>query len=165
MTRFARQPYKYSCGPTAIINATKWAGYLCSIKEHHTLISRLCESSYEFGTDEAKFEEVLRRFISPEVSIRKRNRPSLRDVIQHLNRPDCAVVLLYWRGGKDYGRNPRSITGHYVLLVSDNKGVLCINDEVNVTVMPLGPRELMKKLGFNDSDRETYPQAWLLRKR
>lgn len=162
-----RQPRSYSCGPTAIINAAKWAGFRCSLKRHHDLIASLCYSTFDMGTEEHHLDRVLRRMLSGTVTIRKRYRPTLQMLREHLSSPDRAVVLLYWRPGPGHHHryNRHAIEGHYTLITQfDGQHATLINDEVFTTIVKTDRRSFREKISFNRRSRHYPPMVWLLRK-
>lgn len=159
MVRYARQPYKYSCGPTAIINAVKWAGYSYSLRDNHTFVARACNSSYEFGTEELELERVLRRLTRGFMRIRKRCRPTADELMSHVIKQDCAAIILYYRSDDPDG------DAHYTLMTDVGAGhVTLVNDVINKTLTRCPKWHLDEKLLKSREDKECFPQAWLLRK-
>jgi hypothetical protein len=164
VVRYAAQPYKYSCGPTAIINAVKWTGARFTLRQNHTFISRLCESTYEFGTVEHLFERALRKIISPAAGVWRRPRPSAKEIIRHVSRPDGAVVLLYWHR-KMLSETEFVIEGHYILVVDAwNDHALLVNDDGPVAQSPVTFEEFKRRAEFLRSSVAERPIAWFLRK-
>lgn len=157
--RFCRQPAWYSCGPTAIINAAKWAGLRCQVRVYHSAIAKLCKSDYTFGTDKGPFEKTLRLFLRDRACVRARCNPTFASIVGHTRKCDGAVVLFYWRKSHDY-----SIAGHYVLVLPyDDENVLFINDVKNVTTTVVTHEELKQKLSLLRKKKDG-PKAWFLRK-
>ena len=159
MVRYVRQSDKYSCGPTAIINAIKWAGYSYPSRDNLMFVARACSSSYEFGTEEADLERVLRQLTCGFLRVRKRCRPTIDELARHVAKPDCAAIVLYYHSSDPSG------PGHYTLMTDADAGhVILVNDTTHETVTR-SPRCLFSlRLRNMRDDRRSFPQAWLLRR-
>lgn len=162
--RFARQLNKRSCGPTAIANAAKWAGFSYSLRDNHSFLMELCEC--ENGTEPKNFNRVLRATLAgPRLSILRRRRPSIKDVLDHIKKPNCAAVLEYYYPIKG------SMAGHYALVIDATaKHVICVNDQRDKTInmIPLSTfkrrltRTMIKVCG---QGIDATPTVWFLKKR
>lgn len=102
--RYARQPDKYSCGPTAILNALKWAGEDVSTKEHLPFLQFGCrtidlEHPHDIdlnGTTDDDFDRVLRYVAKGMFRIRKVNHRSVAKMKAHLARGGAICFSYYW---------------------------------------------------------------------
>jgi hypothetical protein len=168
MIRYARQPTKSSCGPTAIINAIKWAGYKCSIKSHHTFLSRLCNTNAEDGTEALDFSRALKKLVvgpgpTHNISIWTRHSPKAKDIVKCIKENDCAAIILYYFKSPNKSNN---VEGHYTLLtdVSIQGEITCINDVLDKTVSSISMNDLRSKLSLFRSNKEDHPQVWFIKR-
>lgn len=164
MIKFVRQPAKYSCGPTAIINVGKWGGLRIPLKKYHTLIARLCNASYEMGTDEFELDRIMKMMVSNAVASRMRRCASFASIVGHLRSANSAVLLLYWR---QLGRDKSTITGHYTLIIDLGAGLFAsVNDRTDETVTLISRAELKKRVSFmRKSFSGDKTCVWFLRRR
>lgn len=168
--RFVRQPDRYSCGPIAILNACKWAGLSYTIKTHHQYLTRLCESTYDWGTDEPQFDRGLRLMSLGALKIRKRLKPTYGMLTEHLQKPDSAFIFLYWRKAHYLERNydlpkEEDVVGHYTLVLpNDDRSVMFVNDKRNETTSRVSFHELKKRIKFMSNQKIDAPRAWLLQR-
>ena len=110
MTRYAKQRDRFSCGPTAVINAMKWSGYQISYREE------LEKYVHRYGClyPEGVHPEILagRMDAMQELDIRREiNKPKLSDLNREL-RKGRALILCHphaYRGG------------HYILCIGETK--------------------------------------------
>lgn len=169
MVRYVRQPTQSSCGPTAIINSIKWVGYRSSLKLHHTFLTKFCNTTREEGTDPSDFGRALKKMLEGSgslkrennysVSIWRRNNPLYKSVIDHISKPDCAAVVLYYWKIKEY------VEGHYMLITGVSPdGVVCINDRFDVTVSTMPLKNFSEILATNRDAKKDYPCVWFIRK-
>lgn len=164
MTRYVRQIRTNSCGPTAIINCVKWAGYRCTIREYHTLISELCECSKD-GAPVKRFGLILRMMMGDEFSVWYRRGPTLDVVIKHLRKPNRSIVLAYYYPDVVDGQVVQ-ISGHYTFVFIDDAGIIrCVND-TGKTVDVLKRSELRARLERRSLfDVDAKADVWFVRKR
>lgn len=166
--RFVRQPTLISCGPTAIINAAKWAGLSCTLKNDFGSISLMCDTKADNGTHCDNFDKVLRLKLRTAAKIRKRLRPSFASIVSYVRRHDRAVVLLYWRRANESVRkyDDYTVEGHYILVIpsGSNDSVICVNDYTEETLTTTSMRDFRKKVSFLRRWKgENIPIAWFLR--
>lgn len=161
--RYVRQPDKYSCGPTAIINAVKWAGKKMSLSNHKKLVKE-CHTTYEMGTHEIDFSASLKKNLKKIASIKFRKKALYKDVISHLNN-DSAIILLYWKKMQGYTKKNQNIEAHYTLVfLNENKETVYINDSLELTSMILPKSTLRKRLIFMKNDKVNFPCVWFIKK-
>ncbi len=167
MTRFIRQPNSYSCGPTAILNSAKWCGLSFTTQKHLKVITALCETSTDTGTEEPQFERTLRAVTRGFLRVNRRDCPTLAGIKSYLNREDRALVFLYWRKGHGFNRRRRDLVdGHYTLVLpSSDKSVVCVNDSRTKTLITISYVELKKRLRFMNNGSAEAPRVWFLQKR
>jgi len=92
MPRYAAQPYDSTCGPTAVINAAKWAGLGLTIKHDFDYMMNLCGTDRKIGTYVWGIELGLRLVLGGHgVKVTRKRKASIKD-IEKLLLKDGAVV-------------------------------------------------------------------------
>lgn len=91
MPKYIRQPHKSSCGPTAIINAGKWAGNKLTLKRDYrrVYLNTHCDSD---GSDIKYIDKTLRNELGDFLNIRKVRKPDIRDTVAHIKRGGAALI-------------------------------------------------------------------------
>ena len=93
MPRYASQPYDSTCGPTAVINAGKWAGLGLSVKQDFVFMMNLCETDKEIGTYPWGIDRGLRIALGLNgVKITRKRNASIKDIEKLLLKNGAAVV-------------------------------------------------------------------------
>lgn len=138
-----------------------------TLKEHHCLVSHLCGSTVDMGTDDLGLEKGLRLIVGDTIHTRKRARPTFAAVRGHLSDPSNAMIMLYWRpahGSHTGYHGP--VEGHYTLVKGASDGMYeCINDRVDETISVIPSDELKERAAFMRNHVIDYPIAWFLRLR
>lgn len=100
--RYVIQPDKISCGPTAIINALKWAGVPTSLQDLPKIqfscktVNPVDPTNVEAaGTYDHDFDRTLRYAGAPVFTVKKKSRPSFKSVKDHLA-GGGAICIGYW---------------------------------------------------------------------
>lgn len=134
--KYIRQPDKYSCGPTAIVNAMKWAGIDANSRELIPFLQFGCrtidlenpEDAESNGTTDQDFDRVLRYVAKGHFKIRRRKNPRINEIIKHLKAGKAVVLSYFW--------GPGSLKyGHFCFLLSVERGrVVTINDHESETI-------------------------------
>jgi len=116
MIRYTKQNDKYSCGPTAIINVLKWAGYSVPYREYKKEFNNRCSCGPRTGTAPWHLDFALNN--TKEVAVKRMmNNPTLSDLNFQL-RKDRAVIIRFGHPGG----------GHYALCIKEtNKFYLTVN--------------------------------------
>ena len=93
MPRYASQPYDATCGPTAVINAGKWAGLGLSVKHDFVFMMDLCETDWEIGTYPWGIDRGLRIALGLNgVKVTRKRNASIKDIEKHLSKDGSVVV-------------------------------------------------------------------------
>ena len=93
MPRYASQPYDSTCGPTAVINAGKWAGLGLSVKHDFVFMMDLCETDWEIGTYPWGIDRGLRIALGLNgVKVTRKRNASIKDIEKHLSKDGSVVV-------------------------------------------------------------------------
>ena len=95
MPRFVKQPHENTCGPTAVINAAKWAGVDLSIKHDYKWLMGLCETDLQVGTYPHGIERGLRLTIGicgVKVTRKRLGFGSIRNLEKHLDNGGAIVA-------------------------------------------------------------------------
>ena len=112
MVRFNKQYDNYSCGPVAILNALKWAGYNCTYKQDFHFIKELCECVNEpdwQGTHYLNLSSALKEYRIKFKFIRK---PSLFQIVTHLEKGGAVILRVLF---KEEENHQDTFFGHYFL--------------------------------------------------
>lgn len=91
--RYCVQRDNYSCGPVAIINASKWCGVNFTLNDLKA-IRKKCKTDYE-GTQDDNFEKAIRHYLSDILIIKRRVNFKYRDVKKHLRNGGAVIVSHY----------------------------------------------------------------------
>lgn len=161
--KYCRQPDNYSCGPTAIINAMKWAGMDASLKSHlpflqfgcHT-IDLECPDPENNGTTDWDFDRVLRYVAKGTFTVNRKKKPSFKELKAHLEKGHAACMSYHWEENNQIG-------DHFCFIEKLERGLfVCVNDHNAAnenTVTYRSDKTIQKWLKKGDE----YPFIWLLR--
>lgn len=136
MNRYTRQVYATSCGPVALINAAKWAGYRVPRKEFVHYYGERCEWNPKSGTTYTAMSEALR--ISDELHfLGFCPNPKLAWLDRHLKQGH-ALIIGY--------RHANKKTGHFIFCpAKTSKFFYVVNKDKGRTVQRIS-RKTMKTL-------------------
>lgn len=164
MPRYVRQPDKFSCGPIANMNAFKWGGRRCTLKNDFWRLIRKCRCSPELGAPLKHFDRCLRDEAQGCLKIAKRLRPSIREIEKHLRQRNGAVIINYqWICKKTGERH-----GHFALFTDVSKTgrmFTGINAKRGITIVSCRRSTLLRHLRLRGLRCEhSYPTVWFLTK-
>lgn len=106
MVRYTRQVLKNSCGPIAIINAMKWAGYRIPRTKWVKGIGGLCDFHIKCGTSIEGITSALKTLHQLEL-VEYKTRPTLKWLDKKFHE-GCGIILKY-----EHGHKP---SGHFVFV-------------------------------------------------
>lgn len=109
VTRFTKQHDRYSCGPTAIANALKWAGQRFSYRDNKKDICDTVACINPAGMRPSKIVHGLKRHSKKPLGVSRRNQFSLQEVDKHLLSDKGAIILRYYWPDLEQ-------TGHYIFI-------------------------------------------------
>lgn len=114
-TEYVRQHDNFRCGPIAIINAAKWAGFPCTYKENVKHLDRVMNCVSPTGSKPATIIPALRTIVEKDfLSVNrqwiKRPKMFLRRLRKHLDSGGSAIINMRWTDEEDQAR------GHYFLV-------------------------------------------------
>ena len=109
-----------TCGPVAIINALRWAGQKAPYSLSKSKIRKACKWNSGKGTRHTNFEKALRKFGGKYFSIRKKKRPTLKEMRKHLSAGQAIVLSYAWESGGERSR-------HFSLLIPHDGFVYRVN--------------------------------------
>ena len=93
MPRYAKQPRDSSCGPTAVLNAAKWAGLGLSIKHDFDFMADLCGTDWKIGTYPSGIERGLRVALGLNgVKVTRKRYATVRNIEKLLSKGGAAVA-------------------------------------------------------------------------
>jgi hypothetical protein len=90
--RWIRQKDEYSCGPIAVANVLKWAGVPTSWKRSKRSLQKLCRTNKDLGTNENDMEAALRKLGAGHITVQRRVRWKMAELIGHVESRGCVVV-------------------------------------------------------------------------
>jgi len=162
MANYVKQPNPYSCGPTAILNALKWAGLDVTLQQF-PLLEYSCRTSGpdgdkeddEIGILDHDFDRVLRwsgkRIFK---KIKRKKYPTFKEIKKHLQKGGSICLGYYWIEGKQSG-------GHYAFLSGIKNGLIeVINDHSVDDKINLRTDKTIRK--WMKSKKIDAPIAWFL---
>lgn len=158
--RYIRQPDSYGCGPTAIINALKWAGFRATLKKHYRSLVVRCKAKdpdgHEFsGTTPKNFQNALKYTGRNLLKIKHLTHPSLKEISQELNNGKAVVILHF--NQNDHG------SSHYTLLIGKlGKDFIAVNAFHGCKTVAQISDKIIKTWTRR---KENMPMAWVLEKR
>lgn len=94
MPRYVRQPEEYACGPTAVLNALKWAGVPATIKYDFGLIADMCEYERGEGSPDGAINQTLRLLLDGWARVRRPRYASTRDIRKHVEKGGACVATI-----------------------------------------------------------------------
>ena len=151
--RYHKQRDRYTCGPTAIMNAFKWAGHkppkLAAVIKASGCVKRL-------GSDHSSFDKALRD--QDIFSVRRVYQPTLGDIKRHINN-DGAVILSYaWRYSQFSGR-------HFALIIKGSRyyPFSTINDERDGPALQSFGASYIRNRHYQFK-KDKHRKAWFLEK-
>lgn len=96
MPRYVNQPAINACGPTAIINAAKWAGVNLSIKKDFDYAAYLCKYDPSEGSAWDGIDRAIREAMPGFVKVRKPTFTNFDRIDRHLTKGQaCLVSVVY----------------------------------------------------------------------
>jgi len=153
MPRYIKQRHERSCGPTALMNAVKWAGYSLSYEDYIDYYAKLCD--YKKGDDFGTHWLNLHRAIlaTPELKlVALLNRPTLRQLDRFLNKGFSAIVRYKHSKGGHFAFVPKHTAKFYYMVNGPrSKATLC----------RISRKDISKKLRYVDLQGETS-KIWIL---
>lgn len=166
MPRYLKQYDTYSCGPTAILNALKWAGVAISYRSHYKRVARGCrvmEGSYrERGTLSADLDRTIRELGSGYFSIRKVRSCTIQQLTDHLQNGGAAV-LAHLEG--DLYAGQENVEGHFSFWFDSNGDYFTgANDGGPDATIVRTRAEMVRKMRRRKHAGDQYPEVWLLTK-
>lgn len=158
MWRFIRQRDDYSCGPTAVLNAAKWAGLRYTYRDLDYLRT-LCRTVPEHGTGDQDLENGLRQTLKPVATVQRGGRMTHLQAIRFLENPHHAMVLMYqWKTGQE-------TEGHYIFAFGDGKRrIFLVNAHVGPPTVDCRYIRTFWRASMKPN-KEHPPRIWLIRLR
>lgn len=165
MPRYVKQPDKISCGPIAIMNALKWSGRRCTLKNNFQRLTKACDCSPgNYGSSISAFDHALRNETRGRLNIKRRHRSSIREIEEHLHQRNGAVIINYLYICEKTGDR----VGHLALFThtSETGGSFTgVNDVRDKTIVLLRRSTLLRCLRLRGLRGEgSYPTVWFLTK-
>jgi hypothetical protein len=154
MTKYIKQYDTYSCAPTAILNALKWAGKRVTLKNKKKYI-KVCKAAYAFGgTYLSDFKKALGKLKEIEIiKFTKNLKP--QDIKESFKRGESVIVRIFYN---DLGR------GHIFLIVPGPKKNLirCINYYQGIAIDDITKRVFYREI--KKTSRQ-YSIGWVIKRK
>lgn len=144
--RYIKQRDHHSCGPVALLNALKWAGYKVSYNKHFRSIYRSCKCS-DTGTFDCDFDSAIRRYrhliVMPEDG--PFEQPYIGLIDEHLDNGGAVVFSYIYK-------SCRGMDSHLSLCIGrSGKTYMFVNDsEFKPTICKRKRKTVVKMLKFKD---------------
>lgn len=155
MPRYVRQYDDFSYGPVAIMNAIKWSGRRCVVREDLARLRRATNCKSSDGTGHLDFDGALRKFL-PGVLVRKKPCPPIRQIEEHL-RSGGAVIVQYCYVEEKTGDKCVHVS-LFIGVSASGKSFVGVNDKLHKTVIRRRRSLFLKYF------RVKYPWVWFLKK-
>jgi len=111
-----KQRDKYSCGPIAILNALRWADLDTPYEDWFDMLSAVCECGWPDVTLHRRFERALREIGRNFCSMRRKFRPSIKEIEDHIYGGGAVILNYKWR------RKNGETNRHFSLVVDVSQG-------------------------------------------
>lgn len=108
MLRYCIQKDNFSCGPIAIINASKWCGLNLTLDDLKD-VRKTCKTEYD-GTWDEDFNIAVRHYLGCKLRIRRRVNFGYKDVKKHLKNGGAVIVS---HCEVDYTKKASELDMHY----------------------------------------------------
>lgn len=152
--RYLKQKDTFRCGPVAVVNTLKWAGYPATYKTVLCL-STIMRTDPLKGTRRNDIDKALNIFTQI-LRYKKKQRPAAEHIIQHLDNGGAALVLIAYEKG--------DTEGHYFFIDKrDDEHFNAINLYDNVTQKDISLAGLEILLWAKRKNKGS--KAWLIEKR
>jgi hypothetical protein len=165
MTKYIRQTRRTTCGPVAVLNALKWAGYNFTRESHfNKLCKELQWSPYHkmgyVGTHPYYIRKTLEKY--PKIrTLYTSNCIDIKDLDRCLDFDDFSFIIRYfYKLGKE-------TIGHYVFCPKRTlKKYIFINDKYGKTIMYRSRSTMSNRLKQTSDCGFTLhqPYVWLLQR-
>jgi ABC-type bacteriocin/lantibiotic exporter with double-glycine peptidase domain len=99
--RYIKQPTKTTCGPTAIINVLKWAGYDLTVKDINKIGNWVKCGYYCTGTEPAEMHNLLQRLEGIKIT-KSVNLPTIEEMNKHLDAGGVVLMRYLHKQGGHY---------------------------------------------------------------
>lgn len=158
--RYIGQRDQYSCGPLAILNILKWAGYDITSKYLPNL-RRYCKTD-ENGTDTKNISKVLERYSKLKVECVPFI--TIKNLHNHIENGGAAIIEVSW-----FDEIKKQTTGHYYIIVgmfkySNTTSYKVINWRSGFTKNMANRKAIVRE--FRKCIRsENNPRAWLIERK
>ena len=170
MARYAQQGKSYTCAPTLILNALKWAGGRHTIRRDLPGIIKKskCEKTVP-GSLVEHFESALHRFGKKYFTIKRKRWRGVKAMERLLANPHNAVVTLYpWNACTEDGTAEECTHLTLVIGTAENGALFkCVNyHTITATAESLVSREIFSKdHRRRRTEKGVFPDIWLLSKK
>jgi hypothetical protein len=152
MIRYVSQPNDWTCGPTAAVNALKWAGKKCNGREEIRKMIGYTRCCAVHGTFDEDLLETLKVEGKGLLTYSVVERPSLDAIERHLARGGAIIGSFSFPHIKRDGE-------HYALIVDmmeEGDYFLCVNLQYGGDTCEWVSRRVFKKLFLRRKPTDTF---------
>jgi hypothetical protein len=183
MPRYLKQPDKFGCGPVAVMNAFKWAGFVFSYREARDWFYAESECNRPDGSSPRLLDRGLRSInkkLGSPLRILRRYRVTKPELDRRLDQGEAAI-LLTGRTCLLYNvpcpnREPDEFWGHYIFCPSRSGKIYTVvndarqSDRKHLAVYRASAKRMRRLLRRYSAERAlewyakrcVYPTAWFL---
>lgn len=148
MARYCKQYTNTDCGPTAVLNALKWAGYGLTQKKGYKRLRKKCEWSKGSPTYLSVLKEVLKGY--KKVSVKQKKSPTLESLDSLIDTGKSFILLYTYKDGK-------KDSGHFVFgFGKDTRHYLVHNDTMKNPKKRLTRKKMNKYLRRRTRNGEAW---------
>jgi hypothetical protein len=168
MPRYLKQYDDYSCGPTAILNALKWAGASVSYRSHYKRVAKYCKVAEgdlkDRGTLSPDLDRTLRTLGRRYLTVRKVRSCTIQQLADHLQNGGAAILAHVEGEGTLYAGQDEA-EGHFSFWFdSDGLTFTGANDGGDSATIVRSRKEMIHKIKKRKHAGAMYPEVWLLSK-
>lgn len=160
MPRYCKQYSEYDCGPTAVLNALKWAGYSLTLQKGYKALRHRCGWEKGEGTKAEDLVKTLKQYSKIKVKYLNK-RVTLKDLDSVIENKQSFILLYIYKDkqGKD--------EGHFVFgWGKDTRHYLVYNDTRRKPKKRLTRKLMNKYLRRKTRNKEPWsPHLILIKKK
>ena len=100
MTRYTKQPNKWTCGPVSLVNTLKWAEYPVTWEKDGDRLTRMSGTYHGFGSEVWRFYKILEAESEGNVTAWWNDGAKIKDLdkwVKHDNK--CAIIVYRHKRG------------------------------------------------------------------
>ena len=165
--RYIAQQDNYSCGPAALANILKWAGFKVNCKEQKKLLKEItsCDSNGTWPSSLDKALRIMNSLLLKPIIIKRTKNLTKKELDRHLDSGGIALFAnirpkrLYRRGKK------KEDSGHFSLVISKTPRTYTLVNETDYEFGKNRSTLRISRYRFNKLDvKEAERTIWLIKR-